>query len=90
MNSLFTIKLRFEAKFDDESIRACTQIVPRVMHDGAMLFPSGFFSLIHIDAEHNCEDGDDEQEIPKLQSRHNTTFNGEGSRMQSDRRKVRA
>ena len=60
MNSLFTIKLWGEAKFDDELIRTFTQIVPRVMHDGAILFPSVFLSLIHIDAEHDCEDGDDE------------------------------
>ena len=56
MNSLFAIKLWGEAKFDDESIRAFTQIVPRVM----LVFPSVLLSRIHVDAEHDCKDGDDE------------------------------
>ncbi len=56
MNSLLTIKLWGEAKFDDELIRTFTQIVPRAM----LFFPSFCLSRIHIDAEHDCEDGDDE------------------------------
>ena len=56
MNSLLTIKLSREAKLGDESICTFTQIVPRVM----LVFPSVLLSRIHVDAEHDCKDGDDE------------------------------